>query len=362
MVATSEAVETAGNDQYRDDHMGAIFKEGLSFSGFERDYLALNLGNKSYLDISGVSGVDSISDGRGAAFADFDNDGDTDIFLVALQGTAHHLFRNNVGQDNRSLRITLTGTDSGRDAFGAVVRVKTSAGVLTKVKAGGSGYLAQHDPRLLFGLGEDKRAEWVEVVWPSGRIDRLTAVAAGSSIEVVEGEADYTLLAEKRFKLVDPLGAEDAILARLNLEVGTPFPDLSLAPLDGEPTTLGHILKPGRRTLLNLWATYCIPCRKEMPELQGLAPGLADAGINLAGISLDLETRDLVVPFLEQVGVTYPIYTTDDSRIPEIYADGELFIPLSILLDDQGRVLRVFGGWSPETAAALRGLANATSQ
>ena len=178
-MASNAEAEEAGSDEYRDNHMSQIFKEGLSFSGFERDYLAMSLGpvegidaellggtvgaNVRFLDISGVSGIDSLSDGRGAAFADFDNDGDTDVFLVPLQGTAHYLFRNNVGNQQNFLRVSLEGTASGRDAFGAIVRVKTSAGVLTKVKAGGSGYLAQHDPRLLFGLGADEAAEWIEV-------------------------------------------------------------------------------------------------------------------------------------------------------------------------------------------------------
>ena len=124
MVASSTEAETAGNDEYRDDHMSAIFREGLSFSGFERDYLGLNLVNRGtvgnpsaagsvrYLDISGITGADSLSDGRGATFADFDNDGDTDIFLVTLQGSAHHLFRNNISQDAGFLRIELEGTQA----------------------------------------------------------------------------------------------------------------------------------------------------------------------------------------------------------------------------------------------------------
>ena len=107
MVAAAEEVEDAGNERYHDNHMGAIFGEGFSFSGYERDLLALNLGDGTFLDISGVSGVDSISDGRGSVFADFDNDGDADIFLTTVQGEAHYLFRNNVGSANGFLRVEL---------------------------------------------------------------------------------------------------------------------------------------------------------------------------------------------------------------------------------------------------------------
>ncbi len=101
-----------------------LIGEGFSFSGYERDQLMLNLGEGRFLDISGVSGLDSITDGRGSVFANFDNDGDLDVFLRTLQGTAHLMFRNNVGNAQGFLRIALEGRESTRDAFGAVVRVK----------------------------------------------------------------------------------------------------------------------------------------------------------------------------------------------------------------------------------------------
>ena len=157
-MASQAEIEKAGNSTYQNEHMGKIFQEGFSFSGYERDGLYLNLATKKFMDVSGVSGVDSLSDGRGAVFADFDNDGDVDIFLTTVQGEAHLLFRNNVGSENSFIRIALEGTRSGRDAYGAVVRMKTSAGTVTKLKAGGGGFLSQHDPRLLFGLGEDDKA------------------------------------------------------------------------------------------------------------------------------------------------------------------------------------------------------------
>ena len=355
MLASSVAAEEAGNEQYRVSHMSSIFQEGLSFSGFERDYLGLSSGSKSFINISGISGVDSISDGRGAVFADFDNDGDPDILLLALQGKAHYLFRNNIGQESGFLRVDLEGTDSGRDAYGAVVRVKSSAGVMTKVKAGGSGFLAQHDPRLLFGLGRDPAAEWVEVTWPTGHVQRVTDVAAGSSIRLVEARPAAVAVAERRFRLVDPLNVEDALLATLTLEKGKPLPNLSLDELQGGPTELAALAKPGRRLLLNFWATWCIPCKREMPELDSLQPRFEDAGIDLVGVSIDLD-REVVPSFLAGLGTDYPIYFADPGQVAEIFVGGQVFIPVSVLVDDRGRVLRALGGWSPATSAALHEL------
>ena len=70
-----------------------MFQQGFSFSGYERDALFMNRDGKKFFDISGVSGIDSITDGRAAVFADFDNDGDYDVFgdgKVVLLSTPGH--------------------------------------------------------------------------------------------------------------------------------------------------------------------------------------------------------------------------------------------------------------------------------
>ena len=363
-MAASEKVEKAGNDQYQGNHMSQIFQQGFSFSGFERDYLGLNVRGEKYVNISGVSGVDSLSDGRGAVFADFDNDGDTDIFLTTLQREAHYLFRNNVGQKNNFIRVALEGTKSGRDAFGAVVRVKTSAGILTKVKSGGSGFLSQSDPRLVFGLGKDETAEWVTVTWPGsgpgGKTQTLTQVAAGSSLTLTEGEdALWMMVKEKRFQLVDPLTGEEMLYAKLRFRKGEAFPDLKLETLDQKSLKLKDLVRPGRRAFVNLWATYCIPCREEMPELEHLRPQFEAAKIDLVGISIDLETRDRIPQFLKELGVTYSIYTTEETTVEKIFSGDEVNIPMSFLLDEHGNVLKVFSGWSRESREQIQKLVEA---
>jgi peroxiredoxin len=355
-VAASEQVEQAGSEQYHDDHMGAIFKKGFSFSGYERDLLSLNLGEGRFLDISGISGVDSISDGRGSVFADFDNDGDHDILLTTVQGEAHHLFRNNVGNQNGFLRIDLEGTRVAKDAFGAVVRVKTSTGVQTKIKSGGSGFLSHHDSRLLFGLGADRTAEWVEIVWPDRSVQRFENIRSGSAIRVVQESKDYTLVAEQRFRLVDPLGEEEVFLAGLGIEAGERFPDLTVRAGSGETKKLHEVLRPDRRTLLNIWATWCVPCAQEMPELQKLYPELDGAGIDLLGVSVDLDTVDNVPEYIRQRRITYPIYTTDEAALETLYPRGEATVPLTLLLDGEGTIVEIHSGWSKRSEQAIHAL------
>ena len=111
-MAASEKREEAGSDDYQDHHFGKILKEGFSFSGFERDHLWVNRGGERFVDISGITGIDSPTDGRGAANGDLDNDGDLDLFVTAFQGRTHHLFRNNVGSANGWVRSAHTGYTS----------------------------------------------------------------------------------------------------------------------------------------------------------------------------------------------------------------------------------------------------------
>ena len=309
------------------------------------------MGDKRFLNISGVSGLDSLSDGRGAVFADFDNDGDYDVFLTTIQGRAHLLFRNNVGQDRARLRVQLEGTRSGTDGFGAIVRIGTSAGTLAKVKSGGEGYLAQHDPRLLFGLGQDSAAKWLEVQWPSGQKQRFEEMPPASSIKIVEGENRIHSVPETATRLPDPLSERDIMLGKLKVKPGDKFPELNLRGLDGKPW-----VKPpssGKYTLVNLWATWCLPCAKEMPELQALQDRKAQKLATL-GICLDPEVGESRVrQFLKKRRIHYQNAMAGPDLINQIFSGEEVFIPLSFILDPKGRVIEVFAGWSPKIKARL---------
>jgi peroxiredoxin len=355
VVAAAEEQEDAGNDQYQNKHMNAIFQEGFSFSGYERDLLSWSDGGEEFLNISGISGVDSISDGRGSLYADFDNDGDLDIFLVALQGEGHYLFRNNVGQDKPFLRVTLVGGDAGQDGFGAVVRVKTANGVQTRVRTGGSGFLSQSDPRLLFGLGRQRKVEWLEVQWPGGEVQRWENLGA-ASYRIRQGSRQIQVVKEEVYPLPDPTSEEEDLFALLTFGQGHEFPDLELRSLDGQVTTLRRLAASGKRTFVNLWATFCIPCRREMPELQKLQPRFEEQGIQLVGVSLDQGQHDAIPRFLEGLGVNYPIYVAGSSAIQQVYSGDEVQIPLSFLLDEEGKVLEFFGGWSQESRDAIHKL------
>jgi len=352
---TQKETGTLRNDQNR-----LIFSQGFSFSGYERDTLFLNREGKKFMDVSGVSGIDSITDGRAAVFADFDNDGDEDVFLTTIQGPSHLLFRNNVGQDNHWLRIVLEGgKETGRDAYGAVVRVKTSAGTLTKVKAGGSGYLSQSDPRLLFGLGQDPAAQSIEVTWPNGRVESFSGDArADSTLSLRYGMGIAQPIELAKTKLPDPLTKSESLARGLKFKVGEKVPSIQVESLSGKSSSLQSILRSGHLTVINLWATWCVPCLKEMPELDRLRARLEKNGVDLIGLNVDAEPDGRLQQFLRKVPVGYPIYIGGMSAISQLFATDELTVPLSVVIGQNGRVEQLISGWSSDTQRKFEALAS----
>jgi thiol-disulfide isomerase/thioredoxin len=340
------------------DLQAELFADGFSFSGYERDLVALNLGDGTFLDISGISGADSVNDGRGSVFADFDNDGDLDIFLRAMHGQAHHLFRNNIGTDAGFVRVSLRGTESGADAFGAEVRLKTPVGIQTKVKAGGSGFVSQSDPRLLFGLGGNDAAEWLDVTWPSGARQRFAGPAAGSSILIVEGEDAPVELHEERFSLPDPLSDEERSWHSLGLDPEISVQDIEVDVLGGETRRLSDLVGDGELLLLNIWTTWCRPCAREMPEIE-LLHRAAGRRIRVVGLNIEPDIQDgRIEAFLNDLGVTYPVARIKPSALERLLGTADPGVPLTLLLDDRLRPKEILVGWSDRNAARLEHLAN----
>ena len=129
---------------------------------------------------------------RGLAIGDFNNDGGVDV-LISVNDGAPVLLRNNIGKQNHWLGVQLVGTKSNRDAIGA--RVTYQAGDLkrSRMKVGGGSYLSSHDPRMVLGIGQRKKFDWLEVKWPepSGTLQRFSDLPIDRYIRVVEGNGKW---------------------------------------------------------------------------------------------------------------------------------------------------------------------------
>jgi hypothetical protein len=125
---------------------------------------------------------------RGAAFADFDDDGDVDVAVMAID-RGLSLLENRAPRRGGWLGLKLRGTASNRDAIGARVEVRIAGRAAPSISEirGAASYLAANDLRRVVGLGADGRAEAAEVRWPSGRRERFAPLRAGEYNLLVEG-------------------------------------------------------------------------------------------------------------------------------------------------------------------------------
>ena len=124
--------------------------------------------------------------GRGAAYADYDRDGDLDIIVTANGGPAR-LLRNDLGAAPNLIRLTLRGTGANRSGIGAQVEVAAGGETRRRVVKSGSSYASQSELPVTVGLGVAARADSVRVVWPGGAVDDLGTVEANREIVIEQG-------------------------------------------------------------------------------------------------------------------------------------------------------------------------------
>ena len=164
-----------------------IFHGGLIHMVPQEHSLFRGLGKGKFADVSRDAGpvFDVKTVARGACFADYDNDGKVDAFVVNL-GAPAELFHNVTANSGHWVAVKLRGTKSNRDGIGAVVVVEAGGRVQTAQRVAGSGYLSQDDDRVHFGLGAFSKIDKLTVHWPSGRVQVLENQAADRVLLVEE--------------------------------------------------------------------------------------------------------------------------------------------------------------------------------
>ena len=150
-----------------------------------------NRGDGTFQDIAQQVGLTRTGVGRGCAYGDYDNDGDLDL-LVSNNGVIEDyskiwLLRNDSTPSYNYLRVKAIGTGSNRDGIGAKVRVKSDDRCQQQMVRTGSSYCSQSERVLTFGLKKDETVAQLEILWPSGEIDRYVALKANQLIVVTEG-------------------------------------------------------------------------------------------------------------------------------------------------------------------------------
>lgn len=150
-----------------------------------------NLGNGRFADVSARLGapVTTEAAGRGAAFADLDNDGDIDVVVNNVRG-APDLFRLDLAAGAHWMTLKLRGTRSNRSAIGARVRLVAPSGVQLQEVRGGGSYFSQNDLRVHFGLGRVASVDRVEIRWPNGLEEQWKDIGVDRIATLIEGRGE----------------------------------------------------------------------------------------------------------------------------------------------------------------------------
>ena len=314
--------------------MAQIFQDGLSFSGFERNKVFASADGK-FVDLSDVSGADSEGDCRAACVADFDDDGDADLFVNAAQRRLHHLYRNDVGAGvgGRFVKIRLRATKGHASATGAIVKVTRGSRTEARSLECGGGFESQHADEFVFGLGQDAEAGIV-VRWPGRGVESFGAAAANGRYLLVEGEGKPRVVPARTFSFANPGPAG------LKLRIGDAVPALSVKTSDG---TMIPWTPAGRRgMLINIWSTTCAACVAELPELQRLHD---EGGYRVLGLCLDppgSEAKGAKV--VSQRGARFTVGLLPPSEAAKVIDLEKAAIPLTIVVGADGRIERFLQG------------------
>lgn len=138
--------------------------------------------------------------------------------------------------------------------------------------------------------------------------------------------------------------------------VGAPAPEFSLSDLSGRTIRLANM--KGRVVFLNVWASWCEPCREEMPAMQTLYTRLGGPDFEMLAVSADQQGREVVARFVRDFGLTFPVLPDPDLDIARRY--GVTGYPETFVIDRNGRIVAHAIGpraWdSPASMAAFRAL------
>lgn len=126
---------------------------------------------------------------------------------------------------------------------------------------------------------------------------------------------------------------------------GNPAPDFTLNDLSGQPAQLSSL--KGKVVLLNFWATWCPPCREEIPSMVKLNQAMQGKPFQMLAVSIDEGGKDAVEKFYKQAGVSLPTLLDTDGKVSRLY--GTTGVPETFVIDSKGVILKKIIGpldWS----------------
>ncbi len=362
------AGEVSGGPNLAYHQLSRMMREGRSWSGRERNCCFLSTPGGGFADVSAVSGIDFPDDSRALAIGDWDGDGDPDLWISNRNAPRLRFLRNDAAPPGSFLNLRLRGNgkNTSLDAIGARVELKLAAAgsrPLSRTVTAGDGFLTQSSRWLAFAPGIDAGISQVKVRWPGGETELFSGVEAGRRYELRQGSGRAAPVAVQTAPGPGPRSppeasaGEETERARIRLVTLLEIPDLACRDLKGRRSPL--LPGRGRTLLVNLWASWCLPCLEELREFRDRSDELEKAGIEVLALSTDdlekegpLELPGKVRKFID--GLEPPLRTgrattnlvsflqnLHDSMVP---LNKPLPLPSSFLIDSSGRLTVIYKG------------------
>jgi len=134
-----------------------------------------------------------------------------------------------------------------------------------------------------------------------------------------------------------PVAEQPATPADESAAIPATLPDFTLGDLEGKPRSI--LSWPGKSMIVNFWATWCAPCRREIPLLRELQTKHGAEGFQVVGVAVDI--REDVVKYAKDMGIEYPILTGEQDGLDAVmkFGQGSIGFPFTVFTDHQGRIV-----------------------
>jgi len=260
-----------------------------------------NRGDNTFDEVGNVLGLALRLDSRGVAAGDIDGDGDQDLVVYNRNAPLVRIYRNDVRVQGRSVLLDLKATKGNPFAVGAQAILTCDDRSALRHVSAGAGFLSQSPYTLHFGVGACSSVDSVVVRWPDGTEDTWRDLPVGQRIALVQGESTPRTTALRQLNASASTTGQPA-----SQGVSAPVPDIAVPGFHGATDTTLPALAEGT-AVLNLWATWCVACIAEMPDLQSLATDYGPRGVRFVGIVMDERDKEsAAVAFLTKHAVSYP--------------------------------------------------------
>ena len=331
---------------------GAEQLKGSSLSGNERDHLFLSnfASERQFTEVSGISGLDHPADGRAFAYLDYDHDGYQDLVVVSANAPWVTFYRNRMGdlasrgkgERGGFVALRLVGgnrtaassdTWSNRDGYGAVVTAELAEGLtLMREHRAGEGFSAQNSATVTIGIGAHPQVERLRVTWPSGVVQELPGVPAGSLVTVYEDPSS------------SPSGEA---FVRRGYPLPTPRPSAGASIADRlELPYMRDRAGSAKLNMYSMMATWCAACRAEQPDLEALRAEFGDDELAMYGLPADVEEdAALLADYADRSKPVYELLADlpkdQVTGVVDYMAErlGSDALPQTVITDASGRVL-----------------------